>query len=548
MNETDNVYRRNERWIILLLILLSYPLFFYKLGDRDIWSPDEDEYVQVNREMVYDGHWIFPTANGQPYYIKPPLFNWLGSAFAVVNGDVTEYTSRLPSAIAAAAGILLIYILGKMLFGYRAAFLAALILATTPLYIEFGRWIQINMISAVLLMASLTFFYWGYTHEHRRTPAYLLMYIPAGIGTLNMGLVNAVMPAIVIGLYLIAVKDIKHILQLKISWGLLIYLVIVAPWNLTVALQGEHARDLFILSNFTRYFGKWVHVRPFYYYLTTTPPYFLPWLVYLPAACYLCFSRKMVAQRSQLLFAFVWMIGLFVFFSFSHTKRSEYLLPIFPALALLAGYAVDRGLREPAGSMMRRRLFTWPTYFLFGIVLCAGLAFAVYGASLSLDWFVTVLPVSLMLLPGALIAFVLFRRGRPMASLLAVVLVLVTAVAYTVGPVVAQKNENDSAKPFCLEVVKYVPEGEKLKVYRFNKPVFGVYTQRFIDNTEDPAVLAEWFRSQAPVYVVTKEKEYLKIKDSFPQPIYIVFRKWIDHRYALLISNRPTPAGPPGAG
>ena len=82
-------YQRHENWaVLLLLLLLSYLLFFHKLGDRDIWSPDEDEYVQVNREMVRDGHWIFPTANGWPYYIKPPLFNWLGSALALLNGGL----------------------------------------------------------------------------------------------------------------------------------------------------------------------------------------------------------------------------------------------------------------------------------------------------------------------------------------------------------------------------------------------------------------------------------------------------------------------------
>ena len=110
MPVTESFCLRNRKWILLLLVLLSYPLFFYKLGDRDIWSPDEDEYVQVNREMVLDGHWIYPTANGQPYNIKPPLFNWLGSAFAKLNGEVTEHTSRLPSALAASAGLIILYL------------------------------------------------------------------------------------------------------------------------------------------------------------------------------------------------------------------------------------------------------------------------------------------------------------------------------------------------------------------------------------------------------------------------------------------------------
>jgi 4-amino-4-deoxy-L-arabinose transferase-like glycosyltransferase len=314
MDVTESFCLRNRKWIVLLLVLLSYPLFFYKLGDRDIWSPDEDEYVQVNREMVLDGHWIYPTANGQPYSIKPPLFNWLGSAFAKLSGEVTEHTSRLPSALAASAGLIILYFIGRQLFGDRAGLLSALIIGTTPLYIEFGRWIQINMISTVLLTATLGLFYRGYSDERKRAPAYLLMYVPAGLGTLNMGLVNVVMPMIVIGLYLIAMKDVRHILKLRIGWGILIYLAIVAPWYVTVSLKGGYAHDLIIITNFTRYLKEWAHVRPFYYYLGTTPPYFLPWFFFLPGAIYLCFSQATKMERKQLLFPFLWVVGLFVFF------------------------------------------------------------------------------------------------------------------------------------------------------------------------------------------------------------------------------------------
>jgi hypothetical protein len=90
-----------------------------------------------------------------------------------------------------------------LLFGYRSALLSALIIGTRPNYIGFGCWIQINMISTVLLMATLALFYWGYTNERKRTPAYLLIYVHAGLGTLNMGLDNVAMPVIVISLYLI---------------------------------------------------------------------------------------------------------------------------------------------------------------------------------------------------------------------------------------------------------------------------------------------------------------------------------------------------------
>ena len=94
--------KRIELWWIFFLLVLVYLLFFHMAGERYIWSPDEDEYALVNREMVEDGHWIFPTANGEPYSIKPPLFNWIGSLISLANGEVTEATSRLPSALAAA--------------------------------------------------------------------------------------------------------------------------------------------------------------------------------------------------------------------------------------------------------------------------------------------------------------------------------------------------------------------------------------------------------------------------------------------------------------
>ncbi len=549
MNVDNNFYRRNEKWIVLLLLLLSYPLFFHKLGDRDIWEPDEDEYVQVNREMVLDGHWIYPTANGRPYSIKPPLFNWLGSAFAELNGEVTEHTSRLPSAIAAAAGLFILYFLGRRLFGHRAGLLSALIIGTTPLYIEFGRWIQINMISTVLLTATLALFYWGYTNERKRTLAYLLMYGPAGLGTLNMGLVNVAMPVIVICLYLITVKDFKHIFRLKIGWGILIYLAIVAPWYVAVSLRGDYAHNLIVVTNFTRYFKEWVHVRPFYYYLGTTPPYFLPWFIYLPGALYLCFSERTKEERKQLLFPFLWVVGLFVFFSLSKTKRSEYVLPIFPAMALLVGYVIDRGLRAWDESPFWQRLIVWPTYIVLCILMAAGIGIAIYSASLSRDWLFTILPISFFLFFGAPVAFFLFRRGKRIEAMGAIVLILMLSVAYGVGPVVAKKNETKSAKPFCLQVLRYLRPGENLKMYHFYRPVYGVYTQRFVDVVEDAdtVTLAKWFDSKEPVYVVTNEREYLQIKDSFPKPIYIVIRQWIDHRYILLISNRPGHEGNPGS-
>ena len=540
MNKSSRFHQRHENWIVfLLLLLLSYPLFFHKLGDRDLWSPDEDEYVQVNREMVRDGHWIFPTANRQPYYIKPPLFNWLGSALSLPNGKVTEHTSRLPSAMAAAVGLGLIYLLGQRLFGHRPALLSALILGTTPLYIEFGRWIQINMMSTMLLTATLFFFYRGYTNAEQRNRAYLLMYIPMGFGTLNMGPVNVVMPAVVIGLYLFFIKDIKHIFKLRLVWGALIYLLIVAPWYVTVSLVDGYAEHLLITTNFTRYFGQFDHARPFYYYLTTTPPYFFPWILYLPGAVYLFFFQQTGEERRKLLFPLIWAAGIFIFFSVSKTKRSEYLLPIFPALALVVGHLLDRAFRHWEDGPFWRRLVAWPTYIFLGICLLAGLGLPIYSWQVAADWLPVVLPISLLCITGAVASLIFLKKNKGLWAIMAVVLIISSVVAYGSGPVVAKVNDRKSARSFCLKIKDKIKGHEKLRTYNFYRPVYAYYTRKLVEDIQTPESLLGYFKSKEPVYVVAREKDYLRIKDSLPLKIYVVHRQWIDHRYVLLLSNHP---------
>jgi hypothetical protein len=209
---------------------------------------------------------------------------------------------------------------------------------------------------------------------------------------------------------------------------------------------------------------------------------------------------------------------------------------------------IDRSLRFWDESLLWRRLISWPLYISTGLLAAAGIGIAVYGATLSMNWLLIVLPLSLVLISGSLGVYYLFHRGKRMNAILTIVLTIVVSVSYGVGPVVSQKNANKSAKPFCLKVRRYLPPGKNLKMYGFNRPIYAVYTERFMDVAWDTHTLAKWFKAEEPVYVVAKEKAYLKIKDTLALPIYVVIREWIDHRYVLLLSNRPAPEVPPASG
>ena len=74
-------------------------------------------------------------------------------------------------------------------------------------------------------------------------------------------------------------------------------------------------------------------------------------------------------------------------------------------------------------------------------------------------------------------------------------------------------------------------------MYGYYRPAYAYYTDRFVDFSEDPAILLGWFTAEAPQYVVMKKKDYMKIKDSFPLKLYLI-DEWEGYRHMALVSNQ----------
>jgi 4-amino-4-deoxy-L-arabinose transferase-like glycosyltransferase len=533
-----SIDRHKGLWTMALLLLLSYGLFFYQSGARYIWDPDEDEYALVNREMVEDGHWIYPTVNGHPYSVKPPFYNWMGSALSLIGGEVTEASSRLPSALFATAGVLMTYLLGTLLFGYRAGLLAAMVLATTPLYVEQARWIQIHLPGAVLMTATILCFYWGYAREQRRPLAYLLMYIPLGIGTLTTGPVAVIMPALIIGGYLLLIRDFGHIWRMRLGWGVLIYLVIAAPWYATVSMRKEYAQVLLVTTNVTRYFSAFVHTQPFYFYIEKLT-HFLPWLLFIPGVVIAYIKHLSVEERKALLLPLVWGLGLFIFFSLSRTKRGVYMINIAPALALLAGASIGWAISRFESSPFWRRSFTWPVIALLVVLTLGALGLPLFAWYVAPDWLAVVAPITIMGLIAMAFSARFLARKQNLAVIATMVLLLTGIVVYGAKTVVGKVNEAKSPRAFCQHVNTIIPQDEKLRMFAFFRPAYAFYTHRRILYAHDPSVLKKWFAANEPVFVVTKDEIYRHLKDTFPLPMHVLHRQEVAGRDILLLSNQP---------
>lgn len=370
-------------WIrdLLILTFLLSLLFGFQLGRRALWSPDEGRYAEIPREMLVTGNYVTPRLNGIKYFEKPPLFYWL-QCLSIRLFGLSERALRLWTAIFALAGCLAVYSAGRKIFNRRTGLIAAIILASGPLYYGMGRIITLDMAVSVLLACALLAFLLA-TREppgNRRRLAMWGFYLFSALATMTKGLIGFVIPAMVIGTWIVLLGEWRLLKSLFLPSGLALFLLIVAPWHILVAQANPEFLDFYLIhEHFQRYLAK--HGTVFYW-----PWYFIPVLLLglFPWTCFLFQAVKRAwvwpfnAQEEQkaTLFLILWAGWVFVFFSGSSSKLIPYILPMFPPLALIIGAYFAEGweMKEIAGF----RVGCWAAVVVSVIIAAGGLLVSPY--------------------------------------------------------------------------------------------------------------------------------------------------------------------------
>ena len=536
-----NGFRRMEGKVFaLLLVCMGLLLFVYKVGDRDLWAPDEDEYAQISREMIRSGNWLYPTCNGEPWTIKPALYNWLVGLISLPYGDVNEFRARIFSALGALGTFLLTFYLGKRAFSPRAGLLSALVLGTSALFLEHGRWAQTYMLSTFFATLAIFLFHRGYTEPGKRTGSYLLMYVAVGLGVLTMGPVNFVIPGLVVLVYLVVVKDLKHIGRMKPIWGVLITAAITLPWYVVAGLRDDYGSELVVRTNLTRFFNTWTHNKPIYYYVTGIPWAFLPWSLFLPGAFHLAASRVGEKDRQALKFVLVWVLSLLLFFSLAQCKRHQYLLAAYPALALLVGCLGDRAIRDWPRTYFRRAVII-PSLVLAGMLAVMTVAMPV-AAGIFFRPFLA-LSIGASVITGTFAALLLaaWRKDRPAALLFLPAAFMTAFLVFGVHVLIPSLNVFKSPRPFCNEIVTRLDQGGDWAMFKFYRAAYVYYTDSFakVINTERElkAFMARPTFSMAAMVA----PEHAKLEDPELAALPIIVRGQVGHRKVVLIANRDAP-------
>lgn len=344
-----------ERRAVLWLLALCVPLFFVALGSYDLDHKGEPREGLTAWATIHQ-HFLLPVLNGERLPEKPLLFPWLVSVSMRLFGETNEWALRLPSAFIATGLVLVVFALGKRLASLRAGLLAASAFATTFLVVSLGRRARVDMTLSFLVCSALLLFLAEFQRDAaapggpRSNWRVAGFWIALTLATLTKGPLGALLPCLVIGPYLLLRRRLAFLRTLCPLWGIAIPVVGAGSWYAygLVTAGGAFGFRTFLMENVLMFMGAeggGGHQHgPLYF----VPYYFivgLPWSLLMPAVAFAAVRRMLRGGTAEpLALPVVWFAMMFLFFSVASGKRSDYLLPLLPAAALMVGVvAADPG-------------------------------------------------------------------------------------------------------------------------------------------------------------------------------------------------------------
>jgi 4-amino-4-deoxy-L-arabinose transferase-like glycosyltransferase len=364
----------------VLVVSLFALVWFAILAPRHLAKTDEGRYAEIPREMVVSGDWITPRLDGLLYFEKPALQYWATAAAFEVFGP-SEWATRLWTGLTGFLGVLVIAYTTRRLYGGASGFYAAAVLASSLLYLLMGHVATLDMGVTFFMTAGLCAALLA-RQSNASTQArgwMLLSWALFGLAVLSKGLEGIVLPGLVLILYLVTTRDATFASRLEPWRGPLVFLAVTAPWFVLVALRNpDFAHFFFIHEHFERFLTTSHHREgPWWYFIPILAVGLVPWIFVLPGA--LAWAQRethLPSQSSNGRFMpgrllLIWSAAIFLFFSFSASKLPSYILPIFPALAMLIGAYLAQA---------EQRLFTWLALASLGVA-CALLGLSWAGLS-----------------------------------------------------------------------------------------------------------------------------------------------------------------------
>jgi 4-amino-4-deoxy-L-arabinose transferase-like glycosyltransferase len=454
----------DKEWLFSLLVA-SLVLWLIFLGNLPLRDWDEGTYAIVAREIYRTDNWLYPTLQGEPFLLKPPLMQWL-IALCYHIGGVQEFTTRFPGAVLTALGVPLLYLIGRLVFSESLpALFAALVYLTMLPVVRHGR---LAMLDGMTITFFLLLLFCLLKARHNQKYA-LGVGFCLGLITLTKGLLVLVLGGIA-GLFLLVNRQFILLKSPYLWAGILLGNAPAIAWY---ASQWQHYGDFFLKVHFQAQaldrLGQAVEGNsgPPWYYLIEVLKYGFPWLFFLPGGLYLSWQKRQTAWGSLILIGTIVYLGII---SLMRTKLPWYVMPVYPFLALAIG-AKFNNIWQQQDKFKSKVLAVF-----FAVLSVAGLGGCVYFILAEPQPILIIMSIVLAISMG-ITSWLVKQHKRHFIPVLFSGLYLVLALFVSSPSWIWELNEAFPVKPVAALIRANVPAGTQIYTsFAYSRPSLDFYS------------------------------------------------------------------------
>ncbi|VTS06226.1 ArnT family glycosyltransferase [Tuwongella immobilis] len=561
----------------LLLLVVGVLLTLPNLGRPSLWDIDEGLNAEAAREMLEAGTWIVPTFNYELRAAKPVLLYWCQMLSYQVFG-INEFGARFPSFLAGLVTMLLTYELARRMFTPSTGLLAGLVV---------GSAFEVCMLShaatpdgLLLLFSTLTYVCFWFGSRNGSQAWWIPTAIACGFAVLTKGPVGVALPGTVLLAYFAWNRQLSRLFwdrRAILAW--VIFLAIALPWYILVTVETKSAfiKEFLLKQNVNRFMAPMEHHSgPIFYHVVGLFIFFAPWSVVLAVTTWISIRQSatkrlmepLSPEASQTIEAsrngveayrllLCWIGAYLLFFSLAATKLPNYVLPLYPALAILTARMIDRWrtgeLTLPRWAMPAGVGALALVGVILGTasVLLGGIVDVKIGKMPRLEGMREVLWVAAIPLLGAAIAAIYLRWNDRQRVVQAMTL---TAVAFTgcVAAVASYALEPHKApKAIAQELGLHQPDAEiRIGSLVWFQPSLVYYVQRQVTKLPDIPATIEFLKQPVPTYVLIHEKDYDRILPQLTVPHTVIGKRYDLYKngHVVVLSNPAAQAARQPAG
>ncbi len=516
-----------DKAVLAVLFVVSVVFFMQDLDVHGLeYRDDEIFYVQSTREMLRTGDMLSPTYFGEVRFQKPILFYWLILLAYQVFGT-GWFAARFIAVISASVTVTLTWVMAREFFDRKTAFVSAIILMTVPLFFRHAKNAVPDMTLNMFIVLAFFLAWRIFSFPENRVYRYGF-FAACSLGFMIKGFAALIIPALGVVIYALAIRRKDVLRSMRFHRGLAVFLLIVMPWFVYMALTHGHQYTEYIFKTETldRMVAGGRGHNPFLaqletfknnvlFYARTLMSYFAPWSLFLPGVVPLVIRRirRRAEDRRPLIFLAVWFLVTYFFFSSIFARINHLILVLSTPFAVLTAYFCLYPLSEFRWGRQASGMRTAILVFFMTTGLIAVALLRVFLLSSSPVW------LAALFILWALAAGVMIRRPRPFVRTSCAALIIL--FVYTqAGPVSRTRlTTHASLQGFAEAAHSVMDDRDILGVgsHDIHEKEFQVYFDRHVhkiatsDQNQTQRNLIAFFDSDEDVYCLLTREDYERL-------------------------------------